>query len=102
MRLGSILFFLPILFVFDSSMLMQGNTTNIIMAVLIAIFAIIIISASFEGYIYKLGNINKIIRVIFFISGVLILMPNLTSKYIGLIILIITTILLLLTKIKNK
>jgi TRAP-type uncharacterized transport system fused permease subunit len=101
MRLGSILFFLPILFVFDSSMLMQGNTTNIIMAVLIAIFAIIIISASFEGYIYKLGNINKIIRVIFFISGVLILMPNLTSKYIGLIILIITTILLLLTKIKK-
>ena len=102
MRLGSILFFLPILFVFDSSMLMQGNTTDIIMAVLIAIFAIIIISASFEGYIYKLGNINKIIRVIFFISGILILMPNLTSKYIGLIILIITTILLLLTKLKNK
>tara|TARA_S200000501_G_scaffold253228_1_gene237319 strand:+ start:112 stop:363 length:252 start_codon:yes stop_codon:yes gene_type:complete len=83
-------------------MLMQGNTTDILMAVLIAIFAIIIISASFEGYIYKLGNINKIIRVIFFISGVLILMPNLTSKYIGLIILIITTILLLLTKLKNK
>tara|TARA_B110000003_G_scaffold59485_1_gene59585 strand:+ start:108 stop:875 length:768 start_codon:yes stop_codon:yes gene_type:complete len=102
MRLGSILFFLPILFVFDSSMLMQGNTIDILKAVLIAIFAIIIISSSFEGYIYKIGNINKIIRVIYFISGVLILMPNLTSKYIGLIILIVTTILLLVLKLNNK
>ncbi len=98
MRLGSILFFLPVLFVFDSAMLMQGSVLDILFSILIAIFAIIIISSSFEGYIYKLGYLNKAIRIMYFFSGALILLPNLTSKYIGLIILIISTLLHLLFK----
>ncbi len=102
MRLGSILFFLPILFVFDPSMLMQGTAINIIFSVSMAIFAIIIISAGFEGYMYIFGRLNKIYRILCFSSGLLILMPNLTSKYIGIGILIITTLSLILTNLKNK
>ena len=102
MRLGSILFFLPILFVFDPSMLMQGTAINIIFSVSMAIFAIIIISASFEGYMYIFGRLNKIYRILCFSSGLLILMPNLTSKYIGVGILILTTLSLILTNLKNK
>lgn len=101
MRLGAILFFLPVLFVFDSSMLMQGTTINIIISFLTAVFAITIISSSFEGYVYILGNINKNIRVLFFISGVLILMPNLTSKYLGVVILIFTILIQAILKFKN-
>jgi len=81
MRLGSILFFLPILFVFDPSMLMQGTAINIIFSVSMAIFAIIIISAGFEGYMYIFGRLNKIYRILCFSSGLLILMPNLTRLY---------------------
>ena len=102
MRLGSILFFLPILFVFDPSMLMQGTAINIIFSVSMAIFAIIIISAGFEGYIYIFGRLNKIYRILCFSSGLLILMPNLTSKYIGVGILIVTTLSLILINLKNK
>ena len=102
MRLGSILFFLPIIFVFDPSMLMQGDAFNIIISVLVAIFAIIIISASFEGYMYIFGRLNKIYRILCFSSGLLILMPNLTSKYIGVGILIVTTLSLILINLKNK
>ena len=102
MRLGSILFFLPILFVFDPSMLMQGTAINIIFSVSMAIFAIIIISAGFEGYMYIFGRLNKIYRILCFSSGLLILMPNLTSKYIGIGILIVTTLSLILINLKNK
>jgi TRAP transporter 4TM/12TM fusion protein len=102
MRLGSILFFLPILFVFDPSMLMQGTAINIIFSVSMAIFAIIIISASFEGYMYIFGRLNTIYRILCFSSGLLILMPNLTSKYIGVGILIVTTLSLILINLKNK
>ena len=102
MRLGSILFFLPILFVFDPSMLMQGTAINIIFSVSMAIFAIIIISAGFEGYMYIFGRLNKIYRILCFSSGLLILMPNLTSKYIGVGILIVTTLSLILINLKNK
>ncbi len=102
MRLGSILFFLPILFVFDPSMLMQGTAINIIFSVSTAIFAIIIISAGFEGYMYIFGRLNKIYRILCFSSGLLILMPNLTSKYIGVGILIVTTLSLILINLKNK
>jgi len=102
MRLGSILFFLPILFVFDPSMLMQGTAINIIFSVSMAIFAIIIISAGFEGYMYIFGRLNKIYRILCFSSGLLILMPNLTSKYIGVGILILTTLSLILINLKNK
>ena len=102
MRLGSILFFLPILFVFDPSMLMQGTTINIIFSVSMAIFAIIIISAGFEGYMYIFGRLNKIYRILCFSSGLLILMPNLTSKYIGVGILIVTILSLILINLKNK
>jgi len=102
MRLGSILFFLPILFVFDPSMLMQGTALNIIFSVSMAIFAIIIISAGFEGYMYIFGRINKIYRILCFSSGLLILMPNLTSKYAGVGILMVTTLSLMLINLKNK
>ena len=102
MRLGSILFFLPILFVFDPSMLMQGTAINIIFSVSMAIFAIIIISASFEGYMYIFGRLNTIYRILCFSSGLLILMPNLTSKYIGVGKLILTTLSLILINLKNK
>ena len=102
MRLGSILFFLPILFVFDSAMLMNGSTIDIIISFMTAIFAIILISASFESYLYFFGLINKFYRILIFISGFLILLPIFYTKIIGLIVFFISISLLIIYKYKNK
>ena len=102
MRLGSILFFLPILFVFDSAMLMNGSIIDIMISFLTAIFAIILISASFESYLYFFGLINKFYRILVFISGFLILLPIFYTKIIGLIIFFISINLLIIYKYKNK
>jgi TRAP transporter 4TM/12TM fusion protein len=102
MRLGSILFFLPILFVFDPAMLMQGETIKIIISFSIAVFAIIIISSAFEGYLYFFGNINNIFRILFFITGILILMPNLISKYFGFSLLMILLFILVMMKLYKR
>jgi TRAP transporter 4TM/12TM fusion protein len=102
MRLGSILFFLPILFVFDSAMLMNGSIIDIMISFLTAIFAIILISASFESYLYFFGLINKFYRVLIFISGFLILLPIFYTKIIGLIVFFISISLLIIYKYKNK
>lgn len=98
MRLGSILFFLPILFVFDSSMLMNGTIITIFFSFITAVFAIILISASFESYLYFIGKINKYIRFLLFISGFLILLPIFYTKIIGLFIFLISISSLLLYK----
>ena len=102
MRLGSILFFLPVLFVFDPAMLMQGKISDVILSFTIAIFAIIVISSAFEGYIYFFGKINYLFRMLYFSAGILILIPHLISKYIGFSILIIMLLLLLFTRLYNK
>ena len=102
MRLGSILFFLPILFVFDSAMLMNGSIIEIMISFMTAIFAIILISASFESYLYFFGLINKFYRVLIFISGFLILLPIFYTKIIGLIVFFISISLLIIYKYKNK
>ena len=102
MRLGSILFFLPILFVFDSAMLMNGSIIDIMISFLTAIFAIILISASFESYLYFFGLINKFYRVLIFISGFLILLPIFYTKIVGLIVFFISISLLIIYKYKNK
>ena len=102
MRLGSILFFLPILFVFDSAMLMNGSIIDIMISFMTAIFAIILISASFESYLYFFGLINKFYRILIFISGFLILLPIFYTKIIGLIVFFISISLLIIYKYKNK
>ena len=102
MRLGSILFFLPILFVFDSAMLMNGSIIDIMISFLTAIFAIILISASFESYLYFFGLINKFYRILIFISGFLILLPIFYTKITGLIVFFISISLLIIYKYKNK
>ena len=102
MRLGSILFFLPILFVFDSAMLMNGTIIDIMISFMTAIFAIILISASFESYLYFFGLINKFYRILIFISGFLILLPIFYTKIIGLIVFFISISLLIIYKYKNK
>ena len=102
MRLGSILFFLPILFVFDSAMLMNGSIIDIMISFMTAIFAIILISASFESYLYFFGLINKFYRILVFISGFLILLPIFYTKIIGLIVFFISISLLIIYKYKNK
>ena len=102
MRLGSILFFLPILFVFDSAMLMNGSIIDIMISFMTAIFAIILISASFESYLYFFGLINKFYRILVFISGFLILLPIFYTKITGLIVFFISISLLIIYKYKNK
>ena len=67
-----------------------------------AIFAIILISASFESYLYFFGLINKFYRILIFISGFLILLPIFYTKIIGLIVFFISISLLIIYKYKNK
>ena len=67
-----------------------------------AVFAIIIISSAFEGYVYFLGNINNIFRILFFITGILILMPNLISIYFGFSLLMVLLFILGMMKLYKR
>ena len=81
---------------------MQGTAVAIILSLLQAILAIVIISAAFEGHIYFFGDINKISRIVYFLSGVLILMPLLLSKYIGFGLFAVSTLLIILLQYKKS
>ena len=100
MRLGSILFFLPILFVFDPAMLMNGSIINIVISFSTAILAITLISASFESHMYFLGQIKIYLRIIFFILGILILLPIFYLKLMGILLFLLTILFFMLYKYK--
>lgn len=83
MRLGLPLFVLPFIFVNDPALIMAGSFVEIVFRVAVTIVALWAITSAFEGWIYRVGRIEAISRVAFGIGGVLIILPELTTSFIG-------------------
>jgi TRAP-type uncharacterized transport system fused permease subunit len=75
MRLGWTAYIIPFLFVTTPSLLLIGETSQIVITVISALVGVWAISVGFAGY-FK-DKLNFILRVGFVISGGLFLFPNL-------------------------
>jgi len=89
-RLGIVTFFIPFFFVLNPSLILQSSVNfGTIYTIVTAIFGIMLIGGSLEGYMWGLGEIRLVCRIIGVISGFLITMPGLkTDIYGGVIALI--------------
>lgn len=85
-KLGIVLFILPFLFVINPALIMQGSAMDIISSLLSVIMGCVFIAASFEGWLYFLGQLNKYQKILFFVAGVLSIYPNLKLAAIGCLI----------------
>lgn len=101
-RLGFALYFIPFYFLFHPELIMEGPILKILISVLFCIIGLTLVVGATEGYIPKLGNINLPLRILFFISGVLLSFPDISTTIIGFIIILVTIFSMILKKLKLK
>ncbi|GHE22785.1 C4-dicarboxylate ABC transporter [Halomonas urumqiensis] len=86
-RLGGVLFVLPFLFVLNPALILQGPVDRIVLSSLTAITAIWLVAASMEGYLYRVGNIKHLARLVLLLAAALLIYPEWISDLIGLTLL---------------
>jgi len=87
MRLGSVLFILPFMFVVNPALILQGEWSVIIPAAITAIVAMWILASALEGYLYRAGVIGWAVRLVLMVSGAVLAFPGSWSDLIGLALL---------------
>ena len=83
MRLGLPLFVLPFIFVYDPALIMEGTWINIVERVVLTLVALWAITSAFEAWIYGVGRVGWISRIIFGVAGILVILPELTTSLAG-------------------
>lgn len=72
-RMGWIAYVIPFVFVLSPSLLCQGELSDIIIATITAFAGVWIASCGLIGYLF--GPLSSIMRLLFFLSGILLLLP---------------------------
>ena len=76
MKLGILLFILPFIFVINPALILHGDLASILQAVITSIIGSIFLASALEGWIYRLGHLPMIFRVMLFIFSLLIVYPE--------------------------
>lgn len=95
MRIGSVLFLLPFMFVVNPALIMQGDWGPIIQAATTAVTAMWVLASALEGYLYRVGILRWPTRILLFATGGLFLFPGLKTDLIGIALLLLTYLLAL-------
>lgn len=89
MRLGAVIFFVPIFFIFHPALILQGQPLEILWFVFAAYLGTTIIALGLEGYIYGLGNVGIWARPLMVIAGLGIGWGEGLSVIVGFVLVII-------------
>lgn len=81
-KLCFVAFFIPFVFIFDSSLLMQGEWYTILLELATAMVGVVAVSASFQGWLFK--KIGFMVRAALFVCAYLLITPGMKSNLIGL------------------
>jgi TRAP-type uncharacterized transport system fused permease subunit len=84
MRLGIVIYFVPLFFVYQPAMVLQGNLLPLIYILPTCIAGIALIAGGAEGYLIKVGPVPNWARVPLVIAGLLLSFPSVTVTMIGL------------------
>jgi len=82
-RIGCLLLLLPVLFVLQPALILKGDIATVAQACITATIAIVLLAASFEGYLYKVGRLPVWGRFVIGIGGLLMLIPEPITDFIG-------------------
>jgi TRAP-type uncharacterized transport system fused permease subunit len=82
-RIGCLLLLLPVLFVLEPALILKGELPAIVQACITATIAIVLLAASFEGYLYRVGRLPMWGRLVIGIGGLLLLIPEPITDFIG-------------------
>ncbi len=82
MRLGSVIYFIPFLFVLNPALIMQGEPLVIVAVFIQAIIGIILFASAMQGYLMGVGRLGygmlqeAVIRGLVLIAGLLLALPG--------------------------
>ncbi|MFC2065934.1 TRAP transporter permease [Chloroflexota bacterium] len=82
MKLGAILFIVPFFFVFDTSLIMQGNPSDIVISAVTAMIGVTALASALSNYTW-LGTINVVQRVMLGVGGLALAYPSVITSIIG-------------------
>ncbi|WP_340160138.1 TRAP transporter fused permease subunit [uncultured Hoeflea sp.] len=85
-RLGIVLYFVPIFFLFEPALILQGPWHLTLIWTALNVLAVVVIAAASEGYMPRLGRLRGWARLPLFGSGLLIGFPEWTSTLAGIAI----------------
>jgi TRAP-type uncharacterized transport system fused permease subunit len=97
MRLGTALYFLPFLFLFDPCLILHGAPLTILQSVTTAIIGIFLIASALEGYLVGVGRLAIPLRVLCLGSGVLLCLAGWRFDLIGIAIAVISAVVSFIT-----
>lgn len=83
MRLGVVLYFVPVFFLFEPALLFQGDLSVLVYVLPTVILGIILLSGGLEGYLLGIGNVRPILRLPLAAAGFFFSFPELTTTLIG-------------------
>lgn len=86
MRLGIILFILPVFFVLEPALIGLGEPLQVAQAVLTAMFSVLLISCGLSGWLYFSGPINMVERAVIIGAALLSLYPEPLTDIAGLLV----------------
>ncbi|MBB1492857.1 TRAP transporter fused permease subunit [Paracoccus sp. MC1862] len=89
MRLGNAKFILPFIFIYDPALLMQGTWADVLSALVMALIALWALTVAFEAYLYRVGIISMVGRVLFTIGAILTIIPEFYTDVLGLVVIAI-------------
>jgi TRAP-type uncharacterized transport system fused permease subunit len=85
MRLGAILFIIPLIFVFDPSFVLNGSIIGILKAIVTGALGTILIASGFEGYLFFVGRLSVFRSILSVLSGLLIFIPVGVLQIVGIV-----------------
>lgn len=85
-RLGVVLYFIPIFFLFEPALIFQGPILNTILATAACVVAIVIVAGASEGQLFGFGLLRPWARAVLAPAGLLIAFPEWKTSVTGAII----------------
>ncbi|WP_339803876.1 TRAP transporter permease [uncultured Marinobacter sp.] len=82
MRLGSVIYFIPFLFVLNPALIFQGSWDEVVVVITQALFGVLLIAGAMQGYLLGIGNLsaNRLlewpIRLALIAGGMLLAIPG--------------------------
>ncbi|WP_375176052.1 TRAP transporter permease [Pseudooceanicola sp.] len=83
MRLGVVIYFVPLFFLFQPALVLQGDLTPLIYVLPSIIIGIILLSGGLEGYLLGVGHVRRVLRLPLAAAGFAFSFPGLMTTLIG-------------------
>lgn len=102
MRLGIVKYIVPFFFVYEPALIMQGQPMEIVYAFITCLIGIFLLAGGLEGYMIGFGKLSYLNRSLCIVSGFLIALPNISTDLISFVIVAISLIIMLISKLRHK